>query len=124
MIALTSTPKLTFNAGGKATATRFPGDFVAFSPHAERDIRVDDSRWSSSVMALSRRSLAGTNYKGADLRGKTLVMLINDPPVADPRNPARLDPAMFKGEGMTITGAGLTSMKWRRTRRRGRHHRA
>jgi len=55
-------------------------------------------------MALSRRSLAGTTTKAPILRGKTLVMLINDPPVADPRNPARLDPAMFKGEGMTYYG--------------------
>src|ERR1700740_1793470 len=30
MIGVTSTPKLTFNAGGKATALDFPGDFVAF----------------------------------------------------------------------------------------------
>src|SRR6266700_3854080 len=43
MRGVTSTPKLTFNAGGKATPLNFPGDFVAFSPRAERDIRVDDS---------------------------------------------------------------------------------
>src|SRR5712691_935100 len=40
MVGVTSTPELTFNAGGKATPLNFPGDFVAFSPHAERDIRV------------------------------------------------------------------------------------
>ena len=28
------------------------------------------------------------DYKGVDVRGKVLVMLINDPPVPDPKNPA------------------------------------
>src|SRR5437879_6074520 len=43
MRGVTSTPKLTFNAGGKAMPLNFPGDFVAFSPRAERDVRIDDS---------------------------------------------------------------------------------
>src|SRR6267378_5709060 len=43
MRGVTSTPKLAFNARGKATSLKFPGDFVAFSPRAERDIRIDDS---------------------------------------------------------------------------------
>jgi len=51
MMGVTSAPKLAFNAGGKATPLNFPGDFVAFSPHAERDIRIDNSELSSSVMA-------------------------------------------------------------------------
>src|ERR1044071_7181061 len=42
MIGATSTPKLTFMVGGEAPPLGFPGDFVAFSPHAERDIRVDN----------------------------------------------------------------------------------
>ena len=28
------------------------------------------------------------DYKGVDVKGKTLVMLVNDPPVPDPANPA------------------------------------
>src|SRR5439155_20275753 len=42
MRGVTSTPKLAFKAGGKATPLNFPGDFVAFSPRAERDVRIDD----------------------------------------------------------------------------------
>ena len=38
------------------------------------------------------------------MRGKTLIMLVNDPPVPDPNDPAKLDPAVFKGRAMTYYG--------------------
>jgi Zn-dependent M28 family amino/carboxypeptidase len=44
------------------------------------------------------------DYKGVDLAGKTLVMLVGDPPVPAPDNPAALDPATFKGPAMTYYG--------------------
>ena len=44
------------------------------------------------------------DYKGLDVRGKTLVMLVNDPPVPDPSNPTELDPKMFGGRAMTYYG--------------------
>ena len=44
------------------------------------------------------------DYKGVDVRGKTLVMLVGDPPVPDPANPSKLDPKMFKGAAMTYYG--------------------
>ena len=44
------------------------------------------------------------DYKGLDVKGKTLVMLVNDPPVPDPSNPSELDPKMFGGRAMTYYG--------------------
>ena len=44
------------------------------------------------------------DYKGLDVRGKTLIMLVNDPPVPDPKDPSKLDPALFKGRAMTYYG--------------------
>ncbi len=44
------------------------------------------------------------DYKGVDVRGKTIVMLVNDPPVPDPRDPSRLDEKMFQGKAMTYYG--------------------
>src|SRR5260221_11130185 len=101
MMGVTSAPKLAFNAGGKATPLNFPGDFVAFLPHPKRDIGIDNSELVFVGYGVVASEFGWDDYKGADLRGKTLVMLINDPPVPDPKDPARLDPAMFKGEGMT-----------------------
>jgi Zn-dependent M28 family amino/carboxypeptidase len=44
------------------------------------------------------------DYKGIDVRGKTIVMLVNDPAVPDPNDPAKLDETMFKGKAMTYYG--------------------
>ncbi len=44
------------------------------------------------------------DFKSVDVRGKVLVMLINDPPVPDPRNPGQLDPSTFGGNAMTYYG--------------------
>ena len=44
------------------------------------------------------------DYKGIDVKGKTLVMLVNDPPVPDPADPRQLDPKTFGGNAMTYYG--------------------
>jgi Zn-dependent M28 family amino/carboxypeptidase len=44
------------------------------------------------------------DYKGVDVKGKTIVMLINDPAVPDPADAAKLDEKMFKGRAMTYYG--------------------
>ncbi len=44
------------------------------------------------------------DYKDVDVRGKTVVILINDPAVPDPRHPDQLDPSLFKGRAMTYYG--------------------
>ena len=44
------------------------------------------------------------DFKGMDLRGKTLVVLVNDPQIPDPADPTKLDESMFKGKAMTYYG--------------------
>jgi Zn-dependent M28 family amino/carboxypeptidase len=44
------------------------------------------------------------DYKGIDVQGKTLVMLINDPPIPDPDSASELDAKMFGGRAMTYYG--------------------
>jgi Zn-dependent M28 family amino/carboxypeptidase len=44
------------------------------------------------------------DYKGVDVKGKTILMLINDPPIPDPADPSKLDEKMFKGKAMTYYG--------------------
>jgi Zn-dependent M28 family amino/carboxypeptidase len=47
---------------------------------------------------------AWDDFKGVDVRGKTVIFLIGDPPVPDPADPARLDPTVFGGPAMTYYG--------------------
>ena len=61
------------------------------------------------------------DYKGVDVKGKTLVMLVNDPPVPDPARPDGLDPKMFGGKAMTYYGRW--TYKYREGSRDGRGRR-
>src|SRR5947207_15790172 len=44
------------------------------------------------------------DYKDVDVRGKTLLMLINDPPIPYAKDPGKLDDKMFGGRAMTYYG--------------------
>jgi Zn-dependent M28 family amino/carboxypeptidase len=44
------------------------------------------------------------DFKGVDLKGKTLVVLVNDPQVPDAADPAKLDARTFNGAAMTYYG--------------------
>ncbi len=44
------------------------------------------------------------DYKGVDVRGKAIVMLVNDPPVPLADDPTRRDPGVFRGDAMTYYG--------------------
>ena len=44
------------------------------------------------------------DFKDVDVKGKALVMLVNDPQVTSAGDPARLDEALFRGKAMTYYG--------------------
>ena len=44
------------------------------------------------------------DYKNVDVKGKTILMLVNDPQIPDPKDPTKLDDTKFKGRAMTYYG--------------------
>lgn len=82
----------------------FPQDFVAWSPRVTPRVHVRDSELIFVGYGVEAPEYEWDDYKGFDVRGKTLVMLINDPPVPDPESPERLDARVFKGRAMTYYG--------------------
>ncbi|HJQ27269.1 MAG TPA: M28 family peptidase [Blastocatellia bacterium] len=82
---------------------KFGDDFVA------RTVRVVDKTAFDADMVFVGYGVVAPeygwdDYKGQDVRGKVLVMLVNDPPVPDPKDPKKLDDKMFKGRAMTYYG--------------------
>jgi Zn-dependent M28 family amino/carboxypeptidase len=68
------------------------------------EIKVDNSDLIFVGYGVVAPEYGWDDYKGADVRGKTIVMLINDPAVPDPKDPSKLDEKMFKGKAMTYYG--------------------
>ncbi len=89
---------------GGPIALSFPDDFVAVSRRMEKTVAVEGSDVVFVGYGVVAPEYGWDDYKGLDVRGKTLLMLVNDPPVPDPKDPAKLDPAVFKGRAMTYYG--------------------
>ncbi len=104
LMGITSEAGLKITVKGQPLALRQGLDYVAASVRFEPDVDVKEAPLVFVGYGVQAPEYGWDDYKGLDVRGKTLVMLINDPPVPDAHNPAQLDPAMFKGRGMTYYG--------------------
>lgn len=104
MAGVTTTPTATINAGSEAMQLKSPEDYVAFSTRLQPEIRVDNSEIVFVGYGVVAPEYGWDDYKDVDVRGKTLLMLINDPAIPDPADPAKLDDKMFKGRAMTYYG--------------------
>jgi Zn-dependent M28 family amino/carboxypeptidase len=93
-----------FAVGGKTIAPKFPEAWVAVSRRQAQKVEVTNSDMVFVGYGVVAPEYGWDDYKGLDVRGKTLVMLINDPAVPDPADPSKLDPRLFKGRAMTYYG--------------------
>ncbi len=104
LAGITSHPTATFSVAGKTMKLNFPDDYVASSARLEADIEVQNSDIVFVGYGVVAPEYGWDDYKGADVRGKTILMLINDPAIPDPRDPSKLDDKMFKARAMTYYG--------------------
>jgi Zn-dependent M28 family amino/carboxypeptidase len=104
MTAFTSHPQASINVGARRIELHFPEDFVAFSPVRQSRVNISASDLVFVGYGVIAPEYGWDDYKGMDVHGKTLVMLINDPPVPDPNDPSKLDEKMFGGKAMTYYG--------------------
>ncbi len=94
----------TLAAGGKRMALDGRKDFIGVSRRFTDSIEVKDSEMVFVGYGVVAPEYGWDDYKGVDVRGKTILMLINDPAVPDAQTPSRLDEALFKGRAMTYYG--------------------
>jgi Zn-dependent M28 family amino/carboxypeptidase len=104
LLSIQSTPALTLTVAGKKSQLHFPDDFVASSSLAQKEVKVVNSELVFVGYGVIAPEYDWDDYKGKDMRGKTLVMLINDPAIPDPDDASALDPNLFKGKEMTYYG--------------------
>lgn len=95
--------ELEINAAGHDLKLKFGENFVV------RSMRMAEKAGFDADMVFVGYGVIAPeygwdDYKDIDVRGKVLIMLVNDPPVPDPQNPAVLDEKMFKGRAMTYYG--------------------
>ena len=93
LVGMTPHPALAWGRGGAAHALKFLDDFVAWAERPESHIVAD-----GEVVFVGYGVQAGDwhDYKDADVRGKVLLMLVNDPGLQDS--------TIFNGRALTYYG--------------------
>ena len=104
LAGIESAPVASFAVKEQTTSLKFPDDYVASSARLQSQIDVKDSDMVFVGYGIVAPEYGWDDYKDVDVKGKTIVMLINDPPLPDPNDPSKLDEKMFKGKAMTYYG--------------------
>jgi Zn-dependent M28 family amino/carboxypeptidase len=104
LAGIKSESRMKFIISDKTIDLKYPEDFIASSARLQPEIKIDNSDVVFVGYGVVAPEYGWDDYKGVDVRGKTLLMLIGDPPVPDPKDPSKLDEKMFKGKAMTYYG--------------------
>jgi Zn-dependent M28 family amino/carboxypeptidase len=104
LAGIKSEPRMSFVIGDKAIDLKYPDDFIASSARLQPEIKIDNCDVVFVGYGVVAPEYGWNDYKGVDVRGKTLLMLIGDPPIPDPKDPSKLDEKIFKGKTMTYYG--------------------
>lgn len=105
LVSITPAPApLVVKKGGQEETFKWRDDFVAWTTHVAPTAGITDSELVFVGYGVVAPEFNWDDYKGLDVEGKTLVMLVNDPPVVDSSNPSELDAKVFGGKAMTYYG--------------------
>jgi len=105
LVGITPVPAPLVLAKGKEQLTlKWKDDVVAWTKQVADVVILNKSELVFVGYGVVAPEYNWDDYKGVDVKGKTLVMLVGDPPVPDPANPSALDPKTFGGNAMTYYG--------------------
>ncbi len=104
LVGITSTPTAAVTADGLTLPLTFPDDYVAVSALPETEVSVENSDIVFVGYGIEAPEYGWDDYKGVDVTGKTLLMLVNDPAAPDPSDANRYDSTFFNGPAMTYYG--------------------
>jgi len=93
---------LTVTRGGKKESFANQTDVIAFSQRVTDSIALNDSELVFAGYGVQAPEFQWDDFAGVDVKGKTIVVLVNDPPI--PGASGELDPAIFGGKAMTYYG--------------------
>jgi Zn-dependent M28 family amino/carboxypeptidase len=95
--------RLTFDGNGKKEALSYGDDYMAFTEREAQNVSVNAPIIFAGYGVVAPE-YKWNDFKDVDVKGKVILVLINDPPIPDPNDPTKLDPKMFGGKAMTYYG--------------------
>ncbi|MEP6919134.1 MAG: M28 family metallopeptidase, partial [Acidobacteriota bacterium] len=106
LVGITAAPvkPLTITKGNSKQSFKWADQVVAWTKHVADTASVEGSEVIFAGYGVEAPEFNWDDFKGVDVKGKTIIVLINDPPVPDPADGAKLDPKTFGGSAMTYYG--------------------
>lgn len=92
------TMKLNITGGKQNLSLAFSDDFIGGTPQISELVQIDNSDIIFVGYGINSPENNWNDYKGLDVKGKTVLMLVNDPGYATS------DSTLFNGKAMTIYG--------------------
>jgi Zn-dependent M28 family amino/carboxypeptidase len=90
--------KMQLSGGKQKLNLTFSDDFIGGTPQLSELIKIDNSEIIFVGYGINSPEFGWNDYEGLDVKGKTVLMLINDPGYATS------DSSLFNGRAMTIYG--------------------
>ena len=91
-------PEILISAGDNTVKFAYRQDMVVWTRREQKETSLKDSELVFVGYGINAPERGWNDYDGVDVKGKTVVMLINDPGYATQ------DPALFNGNAMTYYG--------------------
>lgn len=97
MVDVKSTPTALNISNAKSNVTlNYLDDFVAATRHVQPQVKLEDSEMIFAGYGIVAPEYKWNDYEGLDVKGKTVVVMVNDPGFRDS--------TLFKGKTMTYYG--------------------
>ena len=105
LVGITADPNMTLalTGRGRAMKLKYLNDFVAATRRVTDTVSVEGDLIFVGY-GVQAPEFQWDDFKGVDVKGKVVVVLVNDPPVPSAADPAQLDPKVFGGKAMTYYG--------------------
>ncbi len=103
-ITARETSPFVVTSGARKQTFKWGDDIVPWTKHVADGASLDQSELVFAGYGVEAPEFNWDDFKDADVKGKTIIVLVNDPAVPDPADPTRLDPKVFGGNAMTYYG--------------------
>ena len=103
-ITASNTRPLTVSGQGKKATFKWRDDLVAWTKRVTDTSSLENSELIFAGYGVTAPEFTWDDFKDVDVKGKTIIVLVNDPQIASGADPSQLDPSMFNGKAMTYYG--------------------
>ena len=103
-ITATNSQPLVVAKGTQKQTFKWADDVVAWTKHVADGASIQSSELVFVGYGVEAPEYSWNDFKDVDVKGKTIVVLVNDPQVPDPSDATKLDARTFNGTAMTYYG--------------------